>query len=51
MYEHAGFRTIRENNDEYIMVCDLPNETDLYEDPGVYDFDEDIHDPCLRFQK
>ena len=51
MYERVGFRVIRENNDEYIMVCDLPNESDLYEDPGVYDFDEDIHDPCLRFQK
>ena len=23
MYERAGFRTIRENSDEYIMVCDL----------------------------
>ena len=23
MYEHAGFRTISENEEEYIMVCDL----------------------------
>lgn len=23
MYEHAGFRTVRENDEEYIMVCDL----------------------------
>ena len=45
MYERAGFRKILENSDEYIMVRDLLNE---YEDD---DFDEDIHDPCLRFQK
>ena len=45
MYERAGFRTIQENGDEYIMVCDLLDES------GGDDFDEDIHDPCLRFQK
>lgn len=45
MYETAGFRTIQENGDEYIMVCDLLNE------PEDDDFIEDIHDPCLRFQK
>ena len=45
MYERAGFRTFQENGDEYIMVCDLLDES---EDDT---FDEDIHDPCLRFQK
>ena len=45
MYERAGFRAIRESDDEYIMVCDLLSES---EDT---DIDEDIHDPCLRFQK
>lgn len=45
MYERAGFRTIRENGDEYIMVCDLLHES---ENDGS---DEDIHDPCLRFQR
>jgi ribosomal protein S18 acetylase RimI-like enzyme len=42
MYERAGFRTIRDNGDEFIMVCDLPDAPDLY---------DDIHDPCLRFQR
>ena len=35
MYDRAGFRTIRENDDEYIMVCDLLNESDLYKELGV----------------
>jgi len=34
MYDRAGFRTIMENDDEYIMVCDLSNESGLYKDPG-----------------
>ena len=64
MYDRAGFRTILENDDEYIMVCDLLNEADLYKDLGaltkdkskwteaeIYNVDEDIHDPCLRFQR
>lgn len=29
MYDRAGFRTILENDDEYIMVCDLLNESGL----------------------
>lgn len=45
MYERAGFRTIRESDDEYIMVCDLLNESE--EDDCL----EDIHSPCLRFQR
>ena len=59
MYERAGFRTILENDDEYIMVCDLLNESGLYKDLGavkakeeeLFNVDEDIHDPCLRFQR
>ena len=35
MYDRAGFRTILENDDEYIMVCDLLNESDLYKDLGA----------------
>ncbi len=35
MYDRAGFRTILENDDEYIMVCDLLNESDLYKDRGA----------------
>ena len=35
MYDRSGFRTILENDDEYIMVCDLLNEPDLYKDLGV----------------
>ena len=44
MYERAGFRTIRDSDDEYIMVCDLLNESEFN------DID-DIHDPCQRFQR
>ena len=64
MYDRAGFRTILENDDEYIMVCDLLDESGLYKDLGaltkdkskwteaeIYNVDEDIHDPCLRFQR
>ena len=35
MYDRAGFRTVLENDDEYIMVCDLLNESDLYKDLGA----------------
>ena len=28
MYENAGFRTVAENGEEYIMVCDLQSESD-----------------------
>ena len=35
MYERAGFRTIRENADEYIMVCDLLSESELYKELGI----------------
>ena len=45
MYERAGFRAVRENDDEYIMVRDLLNGSE----DG--DFDEDIHDPCLKYQR
>lgn len=45
MYERAGFRAIRESDDEYIMVRDLLNESE------EEDLDEDIHAPCLRFQR
>ena len=34
MYDQAGFRTILENDDEYIMVCDLPKESGRDKDPG-----------------
>ena len=35
MYDRAGFRTILENDDEYIMVCDLLNEAEIYNDGKV----------------
>lgn len=35
MYERAGFRTIQENADEYIMVCDLLSESELYKELGI----------------
>ena len=35
MYHQAGFRTILENDDEYIMVCDLLNESGLYKALGA----------------
>ena len=34
MYDRAGFRTIMKNDDEYIMVCDLPKESGRDKDPG-----------------
>ena len=35
MYDRAGFRTILENGDEYIMVRDLLNEAEIYNDGKV----------------
>ena len=32
MYEHVGFKTIDENDEEYIMVCEL---THLFPQRGV----------------
>ena len=50
MYERAGVRSILEKDEEYIMICELLNGS-VCTEAEAYDADEDIHDPCLRFQR
>ena len=49
MYERAGFRTLSETDEEYIMTLSLPGTKETTA-PESDDFD-DIHEPCLRFQR
>ena len=35
MYKRSGFRTIHENDEEYIMVSDILNESELYKELGL----------------
>ena len=40
-----------EGNDKEIYVKQTINSPDLLAETDADDFNEDIHDPCLRFQK